>query len=111
MDSGGETDMADRTPIKFAKSFSDAEADRYSSQWNVIRTGAVIAAVLLSGLAAMLGVTSRSAAAHQWNQYLPAQSAESQLAAKYAPIAELKEKSSTCRDTGEGFLPAPVDVI
>jgi hypothetical protein len=38
-------------------------------------------------------------------------SAEEQLAQKYAPIAMLRQQTASCDKKGEGYFPAPVDLV
>lgn len=52
-----------------------------------------------------------SHASHGPGRTIAAPNAEEQLAAKYAPIAELKKQTGPCDDVGEPYEPAPVDVV
>jgi len=53
----------------------------------------------------ILLVASRGSAAAQ------GASAEEQLAQKYAPIAMLRQQTASCDKKGEGYFPAPVDLV
>lgn len=64
-----------------------------------------LAALLLS-LAAS-GPSSRGLAAATLQEASP----EQQLAEKYAPIAALREQDESCDRDGEGYVPAPVELV
>ena len=65
------------------------------------RTILIVIVGLFLGLASSRGVMAQQASG----------SPEQQLADKYAPIAELRQQEENCDRDGEGYFPAPVEVV
>ncbi|HVL22607.1 MAG TPA: hypothetical protein VM450_00895 [Thermomicrobiales bacterium] len=65
----------------------------------------------LSLLVLVLCVFPAGPATASSSRLLQASSPEQQLAERYAPVAEVRQQEKPCDRSGEGYFPAPVDVV